>query len=795
MIKSRELLACLVLLLVLLAPILDVVSALPPLAAATFPVGTIVVPMDNKQADRIRVYGFIHEFLRSRPDAGLARIIEPPDVSMQTTLTPSGALYQGGPFLIEDKFLSAVNSLLSTSLFSKVTITRLAASFTSNKVFLVRQPTRILVIKGVFGRTDVTLSKMGINYTIVDPSTVEANPTMLNQYSLIVVDCPGWYGNPSTYTPDRHAKIHTIYDTIRTHVEAGNEVIFTDIALKDLNSTFPGYIQLASGDSGSWASTIYNPPKGSSFSPEFPSQYYNPGPSANSIKIFTEGGGWVVSGVQPAHSSDVRILIDSSKFGVPFRYAILGFYFQVGNGIVEGLAFHPQQQLYPTAADQNGYYAVYEIYGNKFVHGPQLDFLLSATPTPQTVGQGGVATYSVSVTSVGSFSAPVNLQVSGLPAGSTGSFSPVRVTPLEGGVISSTLTIPTSLSTPIASYNLTITGSSTFPQITHSIYVALVVNPAPADFMIDANPKKPTPLNVSLGQCGKITVSVHSVGNFSSPVNLTLTNLPTHVTSEYIPNPITPTPGSTVLSNLSLCVGPDTTPNNYTITVTGTSITPSPITHTVDVLLRVPAPTGPNPLMYLILLTLLFVSLGIGLLAAGLSTKRGVRRRPRVQYVLPLPTVQCRHCRRIMPLHSVYCPYCGRPQTVLPTQPPRMGIQVGRRGVGRKAGVGFALSLSSGILVLLNGALFLVPSFYGPPVNWFSVFWWLPTMGPSYAFAIGFIIGLVLLMGSIVMVLGHGAIADVIIFPFAVFSLIIGGGFVAGMVLGIVGGIVGALKR
>jgi hypothetical protein len=45
------------------------------------------------------------------------------------------------------------------------------------------------------------------------------------------------------------------------------------------------------------------------------------------------------------------------------------------------------------------------------------------------------------------------------------------------------------------------------------------------------------------------------------------------------------------------------------------------------------------------------------------------------------------------------------------------------------------------------------------------------------------------------MVLGHGALADVIIFPFAVFSLIIGGGFVAGMVLGIVGGIIGALKR
>ena len=242
-----------------------------------------------------------------------------------------------------------------------------------------------------------------------------------------------------------------------------------------MNSAFPGYIQVADGAEGSWKSTIYNPPSGSSFSPEFPSQYYNPGPNSNAVTIYTEGGGKVVSAIQPAHASDVRILIDSNNFGVPFRYAILGFYFQLGNGIVEGLAFHPQQQLYPNYADQNGYYAVYELYGDKFVHGPQLDFLLSGTPPSQTVKQGGVATYSLSVTSVGSFSAPVTLQVSGLPPGSTASVSPNPVTPALGGTVTSTLTIPTSLGTPIGTYNLTITGTSTLPLITRSITLQLVV--------------------------------------------------------------------------------------------------------------------------------------------------------------------------------------------------------------------------------------------------------------------------------------------------------------------------------
>jgi len=141
-------------------------------------------------------------------------------------------------------------------------------------------------------------------------------------------------------------------------------------------------------------------------------------------------------------------------------------------------------------------------------------------------------------------------------------------------------------------------------------------------------------------------------------------------------------------------------------------------------------------------------------------------------------------------MQAVYCPFCGRTQVILARRPPR--VVSGRRG---RSVIGFALCLVSGILVLLNSAVLLVPSFYGPPVNWSTIFFWLPAIGQSYAFALGVIIGLTLIMGSIIMVMGHGAIADVVIFPFAVFSIIIGGGFVAGFVLGVVGGILGALRR
>jgi hypothetical protein len=142
-----------------------------------------------------------------------------------------------------------------------------------------------------------------------------------------------------------------------------------------------------------------------------------------------------------------------------------------------------------------------------------------------------------------------------------------------------------------------------------------------------------------------------------------------------------------------------------------------------------------------------------------------------------------------MPLLAIFCPFCGKPQVTILPGPPRVAKVV--RKTNRSI-FGFALCLVSGILVLLNSAAFLSPSFYS---LWSGIFFWLPAIGQSYGFVIGVIIGLTLILASIIMVMGHGAIADVIIFPFAVFSIIIGGGFVAGFVLGVVGGILGALKR
>lgn len=119
---------------------------------------------------------------------------------------------------------------------------------------------------------------------------------------------------------------------------------------------------------------------------------------------------------------------------------------------------------------------------------------------------------------------------------------------------------------------------------------------------------------------------------------------------------------------------------------------------------------------------------------------------------------------------------------------------------------GFIISLVAGILVLLNAGLLLAWNFYAGSFQWSCIFFWIHTIdgysacptgtqAGNITFMLGAIIGLIIIVGSIMMILGYGTIGSVVIFPLAVFSLIIGGGFIAGFVLGIIGGIMGMIGR
>src|SRR5579859_5349176 len=102
------------------------------------------------------------------------------------------------------------------------------------------------------------------------------------------------------------------------------------------------------------------------------------------------------------------------------------------------------------------------------------NFSISASPSSQTVTAGGSTSYTASVSPSNGFNSSVNLSVSGVPSGATGSFNP---TSISGGSGSSTLSVGTALSTPAGTYTLTATGTS--GTLTHNATVTLVVNPPP----------------------------------------------------------------------------------------------------------------------------------------------------------------------------------------------------------------------------------------------------------------------------------------------------------------------------
>jgi hypothetical protein len=333
-----------------------------PLESATFPVGTYVIPMDEKQnalkPENVTVFGFIWAILNDGAD--IYRIIEPPDVVLNTTANPGGTVYSGGVILVNASYGAIVTAQEGN--FSTVVVDTLTEAFTSDKVLFVDKPTKILVIRGFeeFGHTEITLDWMKIPYTIVDASEVQSDPTIILNYDLVVDDCEGFGG---------YVHINELNTNMTALVSNGGELIFTDKALLDLASAFPGYVHVVPGCSQSnWTgdANIYNPPI--NFSAEYPSQYSASFPST--IKIHEMGGMRVVDRI--LNTTDVRVLMDTSTFNYDSpppnaHYAIFGFYFPYGKGLVEGFTYHPFEQTENLTGDPNSYVCAAIFYGNKFV--------------------------------------------------------------------------------------------------------------------------------------------------------------------------------------------------------------------------------------------------------------------------------------------------------------------------------------------------------------------------------------------------------------------------------------------
>jgi len=207
---------------------------------------------------------------------------------------------------------------------------------------------------------------------------------------------------------------------------------------------------------------------------------------------------------------------------------------------------------------------------------PSGDFLLSASPSSQSVVQGSGASYSVTVTPSGGFSATVSLSASGLPPGASATLSPASISSGSG---SSALSITTSSNSPVGNYPITITATSTSPNLTCSTTVTLVVSPA--GFSLSVTPSSQ---NVTQGNSTSYTVTSTPAAGFSDDVTLSVSGLPGGVNATFNTNPISGASGS---STVDVSVSSGTPTGAYALTITGTS---GAFTHTVAATLVVYAP-------------------------------------------------------------------------------------------------------------------------------------------------------------------------------------------------------------
>jgi hypothetical protein len=188
------------------------------------------------------------------------------------------------------------------------------------------------------------------------------------------------------------------------------------------------------------------------------------------------------------------------------------------------------------------------------VTGPP-DFALSANPASVSAVQGTNTTTTISVTPQNGFNSAVNLSVSGLPAGATGSFNPVSTT------TTSVLTLGAGTAAP-GTYVVSVTGTS--GTLTHAISVTFVVTPAvQPSFTLSAAPAS---RSIRRGRSNTYTVTIARAGGFTGAVALSLTGQGTGVTGAFNPASVTGTS-----STLTITVASNATRNTRTLTITGTS--------------------------------------------------------------------------------------------------------------------------------------------------------------------------------------------------------------------------------
>lgn len=166
------------------------------------------------------------------------------------------------------------------------------------------------------------------------------------------------------------------------------------------------------------------------------------------------------------------------------------------------------------------------------------------------LGQGNTFTEYVPVNPLYGFSGNVQLALSGLPKGVTGTLS-------FNANSGNTLTLTAASTAPVGQYNITITGTSGSQKRTASFTLGVYV----PTFTLGSY----SGVQLSAGQTGYVDVFVSGEYGFTGNVQLSASGLPDGVTAAFSPNP------ASYYSAMALTAGSSVTPGSYTVTVHGTA--------------------------------------------------------------------------------------------------------------------------------------------------------------------------------------------------------------------------------
>lgn len=195
------------------------------------------------------------------------------------------------------------------------------------------------------------------------------------------------------------------------------------------------------------------------------------------------------------------------------------------------------------------------------------DFALLPSPTARTIYQVDTASYTISLTSSATFTAPVSMVVAELPAGMDFAFWPNPVAPNA----TSTLELTTSLSLPVGSYDLTMIGSGVIAGPTESVVltrtasVSLTVLPSAIRPAVS-----PVSRIVYQGQTARYTISLEGTPGMTLPATLDAGSLPDGASAAFSPSAIRPGESSmlTVATTASTPLGT----HEFSITATTASL-------------------------------------------------------------------------------------------------------------------------------------------------------------------------------------------------------------------------------